>query len=165
MKLAFVCAAAVLLVTTSPNIRAAQSSSTSQSTFPSAFVPIEIRRFVVDNAIIWDHITGSPGQYGPPYNDEGHLGWISSQPFPGSRPLYVCRNNALKDEYFTSASAQCESRGSRLFSPYVMGHVASQQIPGTVALYRCVAGKNEFDSTNPTCEGQRVVGVLGYLFP
>lgn len=69
------------------------------------------------------------------------------------------------DEHFTSASAQCEGRGSRLPSPYVLGHVASQPIPGTVPLFRCVAGKNEFDSTHPACEGQRTVGVLGYVFP
>lgn len=157
--------ALLALVLASATSRAAEPAPTQQSTFPSAFVPIEIRRFVVDNWATWDHITGSPGQYGPPYSDEARLGWISSQPFSGSHPLYVCRNNVMMDEHFTSSSAECEGRGSRLPAPYVLGHVASQQIPGTVPLYRCVAGKNEFDSTHPACEGQRMVGVLGFIFP
>lgn len=143
----------------------APTAAIAQSSFPPGFVPTEIRRFVVDNWATWDHITGGPGQYGPPYSDEAHLGWISSQPFSGSRELYVCQNNFPKDEYFTSAYPDCEGRGTRLASPYVLGHAASSQISGTVPLYRCVSGKNEFDSTHPQCEGQRVVGILAYVFP
>ena len=141
------------------------SAIPAEPTFPPGFVPIEVRRFVVDNWASWDHITGSPGQYGPPYNDETRLGWISSAPFEGSMPLYICQNNFPKDEHYTSAFADCEGRGTRLPSPHVLGHVAASQISGTIPLYRCVAAKNEFDSVHANCEGQGMIGVLGYIFP
>jgi hypothetical protein len=157
-------AALVLIAFASPGKAAQPSSPSVQSAFPPGYVPTEVRRWMRDDPKTWDIVTSVPNMYPPPWRDTGSLGWLSSQPFANSHALHVCQRRSPPHDLVTSAFANCEGH-TRISSPYVLGFVSSAPIPGTVPLYRCLAGKNEFDSTHPQCEGHRMSGTLGYIFP
>jgi hypothetical protein len=164
MQSAFVLAVLVATLGVVPAAQASEATPSAQSTFPPNFIPTEIRRWVRDDHIAWDHITSYPNMYAPPWHDEARLGWLSTQPFANSHPLFSCKRNSHPYDHFTSNYEHCEGH-TRIQSPYVLGYASSVQIVGTVPIYRCVAGKNEFDSTHPQCEGHRMVGAMGFIFP
>jgi len=45
-----------------------------------------------------------------------------------------------------------------------LGYVATSQKPGTHAIYSCQVNWDEFESSDPNCEGQQKLGLLGYFF-
>ncbi len=45
-----------------------------------------------------------------------------------------------------------------------LGVLLNVQIPGTIPLYSCYAGGDEFTSPQSNCEGQRVGGFLGFIY-
>jgi hypothetical protein len=63
------------------------------------------------------------------------------------------------NDSFTSASPTCEG----IYPGTLLGYASCAQIPGTVPLYRCLFGQDQFDSVQG-CEGYPVIGVLGFVF-
>lgn len=45
-----------------------------------------------------------------------------------------------------------------------LGTLLNRPVSGTRALYKCSIGSDTFTSTNATCEGQKVVELLGYIY-
>ena len=129
--------------------------------FPAGVAPSEVRRWM-RNDTTWDIATAQPNLYGAPWVMHEVLGWVSTQAFANSHPLYACARASHPYDMFTSAFAHCE--GGNRVTPNLLGYVSSSQIAGTVPMYRCVAGKNEFDSLASNCEGHVMVGTLGYIF-
>lgn len=50
------------------------------------------------------------------------------------------------------------------YREFVLGALANFQTAGTVPLYRCMIGNDQFSSTSSTCEGQTSLGLLGYIY-
>ena len=78
--------------------------------------------------------------------------------FPGSKLLFACQ---VGGHNLLSPSPACE--GLVALGP--VGYVAAKSATGLVALRRCRvgAGTDHFVSTHPTCEGQVIESVLGWV--
>ncbi|MBM4373783.1 MAG: hypothetical protein FJ095_01770 [Deltaproteobacteria bacterium] len=79
---------------------------------------------------------------------------------PGTTLLFECR---VGDHNVLTTDVGCE--GLEPLGPVGYAYVNAE--PGTVPLYRCRvgAGVDHFISSNPTCEGQTVESLLGYVLP
>lgn len=135
-----------------------------QESPPAGASLFEASRWISDKQPI-DHATWPGFSSFYDYRKEGTLGFMSASSFAGSHPLYSCGRtyrwrglNAI--DRFTSLSANCEGVGS---TGALIGYVSSTQIPGTIPLYRCLAGQNHFDSILG-CEGYFAEAVLGFVF-
>jgi hypothetical protein len=107
----------------------------------------------------YDHVSvvaGPPGDY----RVEGRLGLMAIANEPGTVPVWICRDDW---DSFLSTDESCEGAtvvrqmGNRIWTE-PPEHLASHQV------FRCRASWDElFESADPDCEGQTVVGPLGYL--
>lgn len=69
-------------------------------------------------------------------------------------------NNGVNDHLTTYAHMATSGYNQE----YVIGSVYTSQVSGTVQIYSCKVGNDTFTSTSATCEGQQVLGSLGYLY-
>jgi hypothetical protein len=95
------------------------------------------------------------------YTLEGMLGFLSPDSVSGTVPLYGCQEGS---DHFLSLSSSCA--GQTLLR--TEGYIYSQPPAGLAseAVYLCLAAsttvENHFASTDPQCEGQITIGLLGY---
>ncbi|SMD20151.1 LamG domain-containing protein, partial [Kibdelosporangium aridum] len=93
------------------------------------------------------------------YRYEGPLGMMLTEAQPGAHRLYSCLIN--NTDAFTSIDANCE--GHTKLADLGWAYIEPPEGVSTVALRRCVAGEERFDSISPTCEGKTDDGLLGHL--
>jgi hypothetical protein len=111
------------------------------------------------------HITSSTGAVPAGFTFEGPAGALAPVGAADTTELYQCLG-AETDE-FTSSDPTCG--GQVLLGPLGPVYNAAADTAGAVQFLRCTyvaAGATfHFDSISPTCEGQTVDVVLGYLRP
>jgi hypothetical protein len=90
---------------------------------------------------------------------EGSLGWLYSNPTPGTVPLYMCKVSASNDT-FTSPDSGCE--GQTYVGP--LGYIYTAPPAGLASrvVRRCTVNGEHFDSNDINCEGQVAENILGY---
>jgi hypothetical protein len=94
--------------------------------------------------------------------DQQVLGHIYANPLHGATvPLYGCKGG--QTDYFVSLDSACE--GQRILGKD--GYMFASPTAGSnlVPIYRCTTGQNLFVSTSPSCEGQTMDELLGYIAP
>jgi hypothetical protein len=117
-----------------------------------------------DHAMATSTLLASPGATSvyplAQYTYEGQLGLLSVT--AGDVPVYTCVKNG--DEYLATHS-DCGGGGAQTIA--WIGNLWSSPPAATASteLYDCqMTGSGErFDSADPSCEGQTVVGALGYI--
>ena len=116
---------------------------------PSGVVTRAIYRCIVPST--GDHFDSSyancEGQ-----RSEGRLGYVVS---------YVAWNRWNNGDH--SALVGTPPAGAVFES--TLGDLMASQAGGTVPLYSCYVGRDEFTSPASNCEGQRFNGLLGYIYP
>ncbi|WP_370947043.1 LamG-like jellyroll fold domain-containing protein [Amycolatopsis sp. cg5] len=117
------------------------------------------RHIRVDGATTADHLT-EVSDVPPGYRREGPVGLVSLVAQEGTVPLRLCRDG---NDAFTSTDANCEGKTQ----VKVMGWIWAEPPAGlnTAPLYGCATNtwNERFDSQSETCEGQRLLGRIGYL--
>jgi hypothetical protein len=151
---------------TGPNVRAAA---------PAGVTFVALNRYV-DSYFRLLHWTSLVPPYGSAsYTLQGASGSVSSTPFDGSHALYSCflTNSGIlgQRDDFTSTDPNCEGQQRHPAGWGQSGYIASTQIVGTIALYRCLSTGSglfdHFDTVHANCEGRpNTVNefVLGYVF-
>ena len=107
-----------------------------------------------------------------------------------TRPIYRCTSG----EHFDSPASNCEGQRYESLLGYAvaytawnrwnngdhkailgpgpsgatweatLGHLLTSQVTGTVPVYSCNVGADEFTSLTSNCEGQKVNGLLGFIY-
>ena len=110
-----------------------------------------------------------------------------------TRPIYRC-TTVTTGEHFDSPASNCEGQRYESLLGYAvaytawnrwnngdhkailgpgpsgatwegtLGHLLTSQITGTVPVYSCNVGADEFTSLTSNCEGQKVNGLLGFIY-
>jgi hypothetical protein len=96
---------------------------------------------------------------------QSFLGYVFTQAYPGTTPLYDCYISAWGD-HMVDVSANCGGNGVEMLR--TLGWIWSAPHPNTVAAYRCYstdggAWHDHFVSLDPTCEGAHTDYTLGYI--
>jgi hypothetical protein len=105
-----------------------------------------------------EHLS-STGSAPSGYYLEGSLGWLYSNPTPGTVPLYQCKVlNSI--DTFTSPDSGCE--GQNVVGP--LGYIYTAPPAGLASrvVRRCTVNGEHFDSNDINCEGQVAENILGY---
>jgi hypothetical protein len=72
------------------------------------------------------------------------------------------RSNNGVDHFYTADAAEAACCGYWIEALNYF-YIYDGNVAGTVGLYRCVIGWDHFLSTDPSCEGTTVEGLLGYI--
>jgi hypothetical protein len=81
---------------------------------------------------------------------------------PKTRPLYECAVGAPGNSHnLPSLAAHCEN----LQPMGPLGFAYTEEIPGTIPLWRCNLSGDHFVTDRPDCEGAVVEDFLGWVFP
>lgn len=93
-----------------------------------------------------------------------HEGKLYEAPQPGTMALYNCQLDGTSYAY-TTTNISCDGSTDRFIG--LQGYVLQASGgAGTLAIFSCRVGSTYFFvSTHPDCEGQTVLGPLGYALP
>ncbi len=79
---------------------------------------------------------------------------------PYAAPLVRYINPSIGDRFVTTGSAPA----GYVPEPHISASLLLEQASGTYALYSCRVNSDQFVSTDANCEGQYVIGLIGYVY-